>query len=233
VEHQVDEFISGIMKELNETIDAAEQEARESIVAQLGKIRGLRVHMTEPAGMESIALDTSMTKSYLTFGGGGALVGAATGAAVGSAFFGIGAAIGAGLGGLFGAVGGFLTRLAWSDERWMKKLEPIVHENVMNMLIHGSKDKQGNREIPILESVVDYLGRRGDAFYDAVQSEVDNAIQAVQAECDDLLAREEQIRAESEAIIARLEPKVTTLQELRSHAATSVEAVTGQELVRV
>lgn len=233
VEHQVDEFVSGIMKELNETIDAAEQEARESIVEQLGQIRGLRVHMTEPAGMESIALDTSMAKSYLTFGGSGALVGAATGAAVGSAFFGIGAAIGAGIGGLFGAVGGFLTRLAWSEERWLKKLEPIVHENVMNMLIHGSKDKQGDREVPILESVVDYLGRRGDAFYDAVQSEVDNAIKAVQTECDDLLAREEQIRAESEAIIARLEPKVTTLHELRNHAAESVEAVTGNELVRV
>jgi len=233
LEHQVDEFISRIMAELNQTIDAAEQEARESIVAQLGQIRGLRVHMTEPAGMESIALDTSMAKSYLTFGGGGALVGAATGAAVGSAFFGIGAAIGAGLGGFFGAVGGFLTRLAWSEERWLKKLEPIVHENVMNMLMHGSKDKQGQREIPILESVVDYLGRRGDAFYAAVQEEVDNAIKAVQAECDDLLAREEQIRAESEAIIARLEPKVTALAELRSRAVDLVQAVAGQELVRV
>ncbi len=233
VEAQVDEFVSSIMAELQKTIDTAEQEARESIVEQLGQIRGLRVHMTEPAGLETISLDTSMTKSYITFGGGGALVGAATGAAVGSAFFGIGAAIGAGVGGLFGAVGGFLTRLAWSEERWLKKLEPIVHENVMNMLIHGSKDKQGNREVPILESVVDYLSRRGDAFYQAVQEEVDNAIKAVQAECDDLLAREEQIRAESEAIIARLEPKVTTLVDLRTRAATSVEAVTGQELVRV
>ena len=233
VEAQVDEFVSSIMAELQKTIDAAEQEARESIVEQLGQIRGLRVHMTEPAGLETISLDTSMTKSYITFGGGGALVGAATGAAVGSAFFGIGAAIGAGVGGLFGAVGGFLTRLAWSEERWLKKLEPIVHENVMNMLIHGSKDKQGNREVPILESVVDYLGRRGDAFYQAVQEEVDNAIKAVQAECDDLLAREEQIRAESEAIIARLGPKVSTLVEVRSRAATTVEAVTGQELIRV
>lgn len=233
IEHQVDEFISRIMAELHATIETAEQEARDSIVEQLGQIRGLRVHMTEPAGMETITLDTSMTKSYLTFGGGGALVGAATGAAVGSAFFGIGAAIGAGLGGLFGAVGGFLTRLAWSEERWLKKLEPIVHENVMNMLMHGSKDKQGNREIPILESVADYLSRRGDAFYVAVQEEVDNAIKAVQAECDDLLAREAQIRAESEAIIERLEPKVTTLVDVRSRAATLVQAVTGQELVRV
>ncbi len=233
VELQVDEFVSAIMAELHKTIDGAEQQAREAIMEQLGQIRGLRVHMTEPAGLETISLDTSMTKSYLTFGGSGALVGAAAGATVGSVFFGIGAAIGAGVGGLFGAVGGFLTRLAWSEERWLKKLEPIVQENVMNMLIHGSKDKQGNREVPILESVVDYLGRRGDAFYTAVQEEVDNAIDAVQKECDDLLSREEQIRAESETIIARLEPKVTLLHELRSRAATTVTAVYGMESVRI
>ena len=233
VEHQVDEFISSIMAELNKTIDGAEQEARDAIVEQLGQIRGLRVHMTEPAGLETITLDTSMTKSYLTFGGGGALVGVATGAAVGSIVPVLGTAIGAGIGGLFGAVGGFLTRLAWSEERWLKKLTPIIHENVMHMLVHGTKDKQGNREIPILESVVDYLGRRGDAFYSAVQEEVDNAIKAVQAECDDLLARETQIREESETIITRLEPKVTLLLDLRSRAATTVTAVYGGETVRV
>ncbi|MCF6287416.1 MAG: dynamin family protein, partial [Candidatus Hydrogenedentes bacterium] len=233
LEHQVDEFVSGIMVEIQKTIDSAEQEARNSIMEQLGQIRGLRVHMTEPGGMEGIALETSMTKSYLTCGGSGALVGATAGAVVGSAFFGIGAAIGAGVGGLVGAVGGFLTRLAWSEERWLKKLEPIIHENVMNMLIHGTKDKQGLREAPILESVVDYLARRGDAFYDAVQEEVDNAIQAVQNECDDLLAREEQIRAESDAIIARLDPKVTVLHDLRSRAAVTVTAVYGGESVRV
>jgi GTP-binding protein EngB required for normal cell division len=233
VEHQVDEFISAIMADLQTTIDGAEQEAREAIMEQLGKIRGLRVHMTEPAGLESITLDTSMTKSYLTFGGGGALVGVAAGAAVGSIVPVLGTAIGAGMGGLFGAVGGFLTRLAWSEERWLKKLSPIIHANVMNMLVHGTKDKQGNREEPILESVVDYLGRRGDAFYASVQEEVDNAIKAVEKECDDLLAREEQIRQESETIIARLEPKVTHLHELRSRAASTVTAVYGGETVRI
>ena len=77
------------------------------------------------------------------------------------------------------------------------------------ILIPVSKDKDGNRTTPVQESVVEYLQRRADSFYTAVQEEVDNAITKVQQECDGLLAREEEILRESDAIIQRLEPQVT------------------------
>lgn len=232
-EHQVDEFVSSIMQRLQGVMESAEREARESIVAKLGEIRDLRVQMTQPAGREGFTLETSMTKSYVAFGTGGALVGIATGAAVGTTVVPvIGTAIGAGIGALLGAVGGFLTRLAWSEDKWIKKLEPIVRQNVMSMLVEGGKDAQGNRALPVVESVSDYLNRRGNAFFEAVQAEVDNAIGVVQGECDDLLAREEQIKKECDAIIARLEPKVERLQGMREHAAHLVEKVFAVETVR-
>ncbi len=234
MEHQVDEFVSGIMAGLNETIDKAEAEARDAITEQLGQVRGLRMHLTEPGKLDVAGIDTSMAGSYIAFGGLGAAVGAATGALVGTSVVPLlGTAIGAGIGGLLGAIGGFVTRLARSEERWLKKLEPVIHDNVMNMLIHGGKDKQGNRIAPLLESVVDYLKRRADAFYEAVQGEVDNAINSVQSEVDSLLSREEEIRNESEAIIARLGPKVSLLHELRDGAAEIVELATNREVVRV
>ncbi|MCC6142510.1 MAG: hypothetical protein IT368_01765, partial [Candidatus Hydrogenedentes bacterium] len=112
------------------------------------------------------------------------------------------------------------------------KLEPVIRENVMNMLVHGTKDEKGNRAAPIIESVTDYLHQRADAFYKAVQAEVDNAVSQVQKECDDLLAREEDIRRESELIIARLEPKVTQLGELRDRAAEIIRHNAEQEATR-
>lgn len=233
MEHQVDEFVSTRMAGLHEKIEAAEQETREAIAHHLGQVRGLRQHLTEPGAFEIVQLEASMTGDYVSFGAGGAVLGAAAGAAVGSIVPVIGTAIGAGLGGLVGAVGGFLTRLAWGEDRWLKKLEPIIRENVLNMLIHGGKDKAGNRARPILESVTEYLNRRADTFYEAVQEEVDNAIAMVQKECDDLLSREEEIRRESESIIARLEPKVTMLLGLRDAAQQIVHDARGRETLRV
>jgi len=73
----------------------------------------------------------------------------------------------------------------------------------------------------------------GSAFHDAVQEEVDNAIKAVQKECDDLLSRETEIRQQSEKIIARLEPKVNRLHALRDKAQAVIAETQGKEFLRV
>ncbi len=231
MEHQVDEFISTIMQGLTATMEQAEQEARDDITEHLGQVRGLRTHMTDPGQVEISVIESSVAGSYMAFGAGGAALGAAAGAAVGSFVPGLGTAIGAGVGGLMGIATGFLTRLAWSEDRWLKKLEPAIQENALNMIIHGVKDKEGYRGKPIIESVAEHLRTRADVFYEAVQGEVDNAIDVVQKECDGLLAREEEIRRESNAIIERLEPKVTQLSALRSQAQTIVEETTRVDKV--
>ncbi len=233
MEHQVDEFVSSVMAELNQEIDAAETEARQAIAEQLGQVRGLRLSMTEPGALETVTLATSMTGSYVAFGTGGAAVGAGVGFAVGSILPGLGNAIGAGIGGLIGALTGLLARLAWSEERWLKKLEPIIQENTHKMLLHGGEDNQGNRTTPILESVIDYLGRRADSFQDAVQEELDAAIGAVQKEYDDLLAREEEIKAQCDAIIARLDPKVALMRGLGQKATHIISETQSAEEFRV
>lgn len=233
VEHQVDEFVSGIMAQLNASIEAAESAARQAIAQQLLQVRGIRMHMTSPTGLQLHNIEMAMTTSYVAFGAGGALAGAAAGATIGSVFPVVGTAIGAGLGGLLGAVGGFLTRLAWSDEKWRRTIMPVVRENVMNMLIHGGKDAEGNRAAPVLELVIDYLNRRASEFYRTVQSEVDNAVSQVQKECDDLLAREEEIRRECDAILERLRPKAALLQELRDSASEMIGQMAAREAERV
>ncbi|MFP4502312.1 MAG: dynamin family protein [Candidatus Hydrogenedentota bacterium] len=233
VEHQVDEFVSSIMADLNAQIEGAEREARRAIAEQLHTVRGIRMHMTSQSALQIQNIESAMASSYMTFGASGAVVGAAAGATLGSVVPGVGTAIGAGLGGLLGAVGGFVTRLAWGEETWRRKLIPVVRENVMNMLIHGGKDAEGNRAVPVMELVIDYLNKRATEFYRAVQMEVDNAVAQVQQECDDLLAREEEIREESQAIIDRLRPKVTWLEGLRDEAADIVKRNAEREAVRV
>jgi GTP-binding protein EngB required for normal cell division len=229
IEHQVDEFVSSIMAQIHRSIDANETETRAAIAAQLGQVRELRTRMTEPGQCAIGALDTNMASSYIAFGAGGAMLGAAVGAAVGTSVIPVvGTAIGAGLGGLLGVLGGLVARLARSEERWIKKLEPVVHDNVMSMLVNGGKDKQGNPAPPIMESVIDYLGRRAHAFHDAVDDEVNNAIASVQRQIEDLLSREEEIRRECDLIIERLQPKADIFHALRDEAERIINEVSGQ-----
>jgi hypothetical protein len=210
-----------------------EQEARDAIEHHLGQVRNLRTNLTRLGALEPATLEASMAQSYAKFGAGGAVVGVAAGAVLGSVVPIVGTAIGAGLGGLLGAVGGLLARLAWSEESWLKRLEPLVRENAMNMLVKGGKDAQGQPAAAIVEVVAKYIRERSQAFHDALHAEVDSAINSVQREYDDLVAREDQIRRDSEAIIARLEPKVTTLDGLRKQAAKTIDDVRGRETVRV
>ena len=233
VEHQVDEFVSEIMVQLNAHIEEAERVARQAIAEQLLQVRGIRMHMTSPTGLQLHNIEMAIASSYVAFGASGALVGAAAGATLGSVVPLVGTAIGAGLGGLIGAIGGFLTRLAWSDEKWRRTILPVVRENVMNMLIHGGKDAEGNRAAPVMELVIDYLNRRANEFYKAVQFEVDHAVSQVQKECDDLLAREDEIRRECDQILARLRPKVDTLKGIRDVASEIMDQMAARDTERV
>lgn len=233
LEAGVDEFVSLLTRDLNQRMERDEQEARDAIEHHLGQVRSLRTHLTRLGALEPAALEASMAQSYAAFGAGGAMLGVAAGAAIGSVVPVVGTAIGAGLGGLLGVVGGLIARLAWSEESWLKKLEPVVRENAMNMLLKGGKDAQGNAAPAIVEVVAKYIQDRATTFHDAVRAEVDAALGAVQKEYDDLVAREEQIRRESEAIIARLEPKVNDLDAIRREAARLIDSMRGQESIRV
>jgi hypothetical protein len=233
VEHQVDEFVSAVMADLERYIDAVEADARDAIVAQLGEVRSLRAQMAEPGKLAFHGFEASMAGSYMAFGAGGAAFGVAAGAAVGSVVPVLGTAIGAGIGGLIGAIGGLFTRLAWSEERWLRKLEPVVRDNALNMLLRGGKDRQGQAAPPVVDLVAAHLARRATGFEEAVRAEVANAIGAVQAQVDDFLAREDEIRRDSEAIIARLQPKADLLHRLRDGAAEVVAACDPGERVRM
>lgn len=233
VEHQVDEFVSGVLADLDRHIDAVEADARDAIVAQLGEVRGLRAQMAQPGKLAFHGFEASMAGSYMAFSAGGAAFGVAAGAAVGSVVPVLGTAIGAGIGGLIGVIGGLFTRLAWSEERWLRKLEPVVRDNALNMLLRGGKDRQGQPAPPVVEVVCAYLAKRAAGFEEAVRAEVANAIGAVQAQVDDVLAREDEIRRDSEAIIARLQPKSDLLRALREGAEEIVAACDPGDRVRM
>jgi hypothetical protein len=231
MEHQVDTFITGVLNKTNTEIEAIENEAREAIAEYIAEIRGLRTSMIDPGAFDLAEFKASVTGSYASFGAGGALVGAAAGAAVGSVVPVIGTAIGAGLGGLIGAVTGFIARLAWSEDRWIKKLEPILRENALNMILRGGEDHSGKAASPILKTMLEYVHHRAESFQTAVREEVANAATAVKTECDDLIAREAEIRREREAIIARLEPKADALRALQIHAESVIaETVAKAEM---
>ncbi len=212
----MDVFVSKVQARLRELVESNEKAAADALAAHIGDARDLRARMIEPETSVSAEVGGAVSGEYAAFGAGGAVVGAMTGAAVGSAAPVIGTAIGAGLGGLVGAVLGFLARLAWSEERWIRKLTPAVRKNAMALLL-GAED---THVTPVIQALTNYLERRAAVFEEALQGELGNALDAVQRECDALLAREEEIRRESETIIARLEPKEARLAEIRAHAET-------------
>lgn len=226
IEHEVDTFVSAALGALNVEIEANEKETGDAIAKQLGQVHALRRQMTEMGGFDAvIEIDAASARGYVAFGAGGGTFGLVAGAIVGSVVPGIGTGIGAGLGGLLGALGGFLARLAWSDEKWIRRLEPSIRENIMNMLLRGGKDRDGNPTPAIAGIVADHLLQRAAAYRKMVQDEVEQAIAAVQNECDQLLSREEQIRRERDAILARLQPKADALQSLRLKAEETIAAL--------
>ncbi len=219
LEHQVDSFVSGILATLNKTMETAEKETADIVARQVGAARELRAGLLEPQKALKAHVEGSVSGEYVAFGTGGAVVGAMSGAVVGSVVPVVGTAIGAGLGGLVGALVGFLARLAWSEERWIKKLTPLVRQNAMEMLLKGKEDSPK----PIVTVLAEYLENRGQSFGATVQAEMNNALDAVQKECFALLAKEEEIRRERDAIIARLEPKEIKLEGIRTRAETILE----------
>ncbi len=226
IEHEVDTFVSAATAALNSTIEANEKETGDAIAMQLGQVQALRRQMTEMGAFDAVILiDASTARGYMAFGVGGGTFGLVAGAIVGSVVPGIGTGIGAGLGGLLGAIGGFLARLAWSDEKWIRRLEPSIRENIMNMLLKGGKDRDGKPAAPIVEIVETHLLQRAATYRTMVQDEVKQAISAVQHECDNLLSREAQIRRERDTILARLQPKLELLRTLREKAEQVIVAL--------
>ena len=175
LEHQVDTFVSAILGTLNESMEASERETAAVVSEQVGAARELRANLVEPQKVLQAHMESTVSGEYVAFGTGGAVVGAMSGAMVGSVVPVVGTAIGAGVGGLLGAVVGFLARLAWSEERWIKKLTPLVRQNAMEMLLKG---KEGSGK-PISAMLTEYLENRGQSYSKAVRDEMENALEAV------------------------------------------------------
>ncbi|NLO32696.1 MAG: hypothetical protein GX117_04975, partial [Candidatus Hydrogenedentes bacterium] len=219
LEHQVDIFVSDVLATMKEIVDASEKEMSDCVAEQIEAARDLRSQLTEPEKMLHAQVESSVSGEYVAFGTGGAVVGAMTGAAVGSIAPGIGTAIGAGIGGLLGAALGFLARLAWSEDRWISKLTPLIEQNANQMILKSAADN--DKSIALL--IEEYLENRGTTFEKAVKDELENALTSVQSEYDALLEREAEIRSEREKIISRLEPKEVRLEGIRARAETVVE----------
>ncbi|MBI2431361.1 MAG: dynamin family protein [Candidatus Hydrogenedentes bacterium] len=232
LEHHVDEHVSGIVTALQQEMTNAEHALEEHVAHLLSEVRGMRIQAVETPRVP-LAPPPSTTANYAAPSAHGALVGAAAGAVLGSVVPIVGTAIGAGIGSLVGAVGVLVSRLTWNEARWLQKLEPIVRSAALDLLIQGVEDAQRQRVAPVVETLTAYVHRRCDVFCELVQGEVDNATGNVQREIDDLLAREDEIRREREAIISRLQPKVALLQGLRETASGGQEQPAGREVVSV
>ncbi len=225
LEHQVDVFVADVMARMHVIVEANENEAGARIAEQIELARDLRECLTSPETVRKATVQESVSREYMACGAGGAAVGAMTGALVGSAAPVVGTAIGAGLGGLLGAVLGFLARLAWSEERWIRKLTPTLRKNALDMLIQGGP----NDAKPIVQGLEEHFEQRASVFKIAIEGELNNAADAVQRECDALLAREQDIRRERDVVIARLESKETFLEELRTKAEEAIALRAQQE----
>ncbi len=228
LEGKIDTYIASLQEKVNAEVDEVEGRSRaraSQIVPDTSGIVGRG--SVEATRASIVAVDASLGGSYATFGFVGLLLGAAAGAGLGYAalqsppivdfvaqnlpdvsatlqnFIGAGGAVGA----LIGLILGLLARSVGSTEARKSKLNRRIGERVEEVLQKATK-----------EQVTQALDNRRGTFRLALQTAFDKATAGLNEQISVILAEEETIKKEQEAIIARLEPKISQMHELGDRA---------------
>lgn len=221
LEHEVDVFTTGVIKKLRAVIETNEKRTSEEVSRQISRARELRAALSEPERLVNVAWDAAQSEEKNVFGSAGAGLNTFTGKSISSVIPAIGAAIGVGVGGFMGTIRGWVARFAWSEERWIKKIMPVLRQETHKLLMQETQEESASESV--LTMLLNYSQRRGEAFEQAMRKELEHVIETVQQECESLLSREMEIRREQDTIIERLKPKEAKLQSIRERAEVMAE----------
>jgi len=234
LEGRIDAYIASLQAKVNAEVDEVEGRTRAratQIVPDAATVVGRG--SVEATRASLVSVDASMGGSYAAFGFVGLLLGAAAGAGLGYAgmqspqvidivtqnlptvpqtveTF---AAGGGAAGAVAGLILGLLARTMGSSEAQKNKLNQRISERVEAVLQKATK-----------EQIAQALDSRRGTFRLALQGVFDKAMSGLNDHISKVLAEEEAIKKEQEAVIARLEPKISALHELGDKAREIVSA---------
>lgn len=228
LESKIDAYITSLQQKVNAEVEEVEGRARAraaQIVPDAANVTGRGSIDATRASI--VAVDAGMGSSYALFGFIGLVLGAGAGAGLGYAalqsppivdmvttslpevpvtlqtFLAAGAVAGA----VLGLILGLIARTFGSDEARKAKLNQRIGERVEAVLQKATK-----------EQLTQALDNRRGTFRLALQGVFDKANAGLNEQISKILAEEEAIKKEQEAIIARLEPKINSLHELGDKA---------------
>jgi hypothetical protein len=234
LEARIDAYIASLQVKVNGEVDEVEGRTRAratQIVPDAATVMGRG--SIEATRASLVSVDARMGSSYAGFGFVGMILGAAAGAGLGyaglqspqivdlvtqnlptvpqtvEAFAAGGGAAGAAV----GLILGLLARTVGSTEAQKNKINQRISERVEAVMQKATK-----------EQVLQALDSRRGTFRLSLQGVFDKATGALSEQISKILAEEEAIKKEQEAVIARLEPKISMLHELGDKAREIVSA---------
>lgn len=227
-EGKIDAYISSLQEKVNAEVEEVEGRTRaraSQIVPDAANVIGRG--SVDATRASIVSVDAGMGGSYAMFGFVGLILGAAAGVGLGYAAFQnpaivelvtstvpdvpttleIFAAAGGAAGALVGLILGLIARTFGSDEARKAKLNQRIGERVNAVLQKATK-----------EQLIQALENRQGTFRLALQGVFDKATSGLNGQINKILAEEEAIKKEQEAVIARLEPKISILHDLGDKA---------------
>jgi len=243
-EHELDTFTHDIFEEIKTEIEAVENvtlhKMRDALPEGLKSGRAVWVEMRWGRIGE---MEVKMWGSYVLFTVAGTIIGAGVGAFAGGlvtswAAAGItscpvaaqfasfapwldpGTGMGIALGAVVGLAAGLLTRVATSGRALRRRLEAILRDSSMRILLRGSTGAEGEQAQSFLSQLQERVSRRRSQFATFIETQFDMTIADLAGRIDAVHEEEQALKRKQEEIVANLEPKIEMLTELGAKART-------------
>jgi gas vesicle protein len=218
VEQHIRRFLEPVLRNLNTEVQEATEQLMRALAQldeSLFRIRLGDLSLDRSDLLPFDANDLGYVIAGIGIGGAGM---AGIGAAIGGLAFhwtGPGAAIGAGVGALVGFfAGGWIAKTSIGRSLMRKKLNNQVKDTVKAVLRTGIEDPKGKRQESILENLKSQARELRKTIGEGLRRWIDSRVATIQSEIDTLLARKDEIRAQSKSVISRLDPLVAEADRL-------------------
>jgi len=241
-------FTYEIHREINEEIAAVEGVALDKMRAVLGNgVEAGRSEYVESRWGRTGEIEVKMWGSYVLFAITGAVAGAGVGALAGSLvaswaaagattcpvaaqfasfapWMDPGVGVGIALGALGGLVAGLLARAATSGRVVRRRLDAILKDKAMRILLRGVPNGEGAQAQSVLAQLKELVSSRRSHFAMFVETQFDMAIADLEGKLDAVNEEELALKKKQEEIIANLEPKIEFLTAIGTNARAICDA---------
>jgi gas vesicle protein len=135
-----------------------------------------------------------------------------------------GTGVGIATGAIVGLVTGLLARAATSGRVVRRRLEAILRDRAMRILLRGVPSGEGAQAQSVLAQLKELVSSRRSHFAMFVETQFEMAIADIEGKLDAVNEEELALKKKQQEIIASLEPKVEILTALGTNARAICDA---------